>query len=61
MAAVSVASVGTIFSLAAAAGSQVSNTGTSTPGVKVRYLAAAVVAYGGVASTTDSVTASFIF
>ena len=61
MAAVSVTTVGTIFSLAAAAGSQVSNTGTSTPGVKVRYLAAAVTAYGGVASTTDSVTASFIF
>jgi len=61
MASVAVAGTGTIFSLAAAAGAQVTNTGTATPGTKVRFLAAAIVAYGGVASTTDSVTASFIF
>ena len=62
MASVAVAGTGTLFSLAAAAaGAQITNTGTATPGVKVRYLAAAILAYGGVASTTDSVTASFIF
>ena len=61
MASVAVAGTGTLFSLAAAAGAQITDTGTSTPGVKVRYLAAAILAYGGVASTTDSVTASFIF
>ena len=61
MASVAVTGTGTLFSLASAAGSQITNTGTATPGMKVRYLTAAVVAYGGVASTIDSVTTSFIF
>jgi len=46
-----VGTTGTIFSLAKSV----------TPGIKVRYLTAAVVTYGGVGSTTDSVTGSFIF
>jgi hypothetical protein len=46
-----VGTTGTIFSLAKSV----------TPGIKVRYLSAAVVSYGGVGSTTDSVTASFVF
>ena len=61
MATVSVATVGTIFSLAAAAGAQVTNTGTSTPGVKVRYLTASVTAYGGNGGVADAVSAGFIF
>jgi hypothetical protein len=48
---VAVTTVGTLFSLAKSV----------TPGIKVRYLTAAVITYGGVASTTDSVTAGFIF
>lgn len=60
LASVAVAGVGTVFSLAAAAGAQVTNTGTATPGVKFRYLTAAVTAYTGGGGATDSVTASFI-
>ena len=61
MATVSVATVGTLFSLAAAAGAQVTNTGTATPGTKVRFLTAAVTAYGGNGGVADSVSAGFIF
>jgi len=57
---VSVAGTGTIFSLAAAAGTG-QNVNTATPGIKVRYLTMAVTAYGGVGSTIDSLTGSFIF
>ena len=46
-----VGTTGTIFSLAKSV----------TPGIKVRYIAASIASYGGVASTTDSVTASFVF
>lgn len=56
LATVSVTTVGTIFSLAKIGGGNM-----NTPGIKVRYLSAAITAYGGVASTTDSLTASFIF
>jgi hypothetical protein len=61
MATVSVATVGTLFSLAAAAGAQVTNTGTATPGTKVRFLTAAVTAYGGNGGVADAVSAGFIF
>ena len=47
---------GTIFSLAKVGGAN-----AATPGIKVRYLTAAITAYGGAASTQDSMTASFIF
>ncbi len=60
LATVSVAGTGTIFSLAAAAGTGV-NKNTATPGIKVRYLSMAITAYGGAASTIDSMTGSFIF
>jgi hypothetical protein len=51
LASAAVSTTGTIFSLAKSV----------SPGLKVRYLTAAVVAYGGVGSTFDSVTGSFIF
>lgn len=56
LATVSLTTSGTIFSLAKIGGAN-----AATPGIKVRYLAAAITAYGGAASTQDSMTASFIF